>query len=143
MNYCIIWLIALIVFVIAEALTYQLVTIWFAFGALGALLCALSPSNIYVQTGVFFAISAVLLFILRPISIRHFKKKSIKTNAESIIGKSIILTEEVDNEKGTGKAKISGIDWMVRSSDDAVIPKGSKVKVEKIDGVKLIVSKEG
>ncbi|MCD8390936.1 MAG: NfeD family protein [Firmicutes bacterium] len=138
MNYCIIWIIALIVFVLIEAFTYQLVTIWFAFGALGALLCALLPSPMYIQILTFLLLSIVTLAVLRPLSMKYLKSKGLKTNADSMIGRIIVITQEVNNIENTGKTKVNGIEWTVRSADGSVIEKGKKAEVKNIEGVKII-----
>ena len=141
MEYSIIWIIALIAFVIIEALTYQLFTIWFAIGALGAVVCAALGLSFYTQMIAFIVISALTLFILRPISMRHFKTKGEKTNVDSLIGAKVLIIEDVDNLSGTGKGKLYGMEWTVRSLDGSVIEKGVTAVVEKIEGVKLIVKK--
>lgn len=141
MGYNLIWIIALIAFVIIEALTYQLLTIWFAVGALGAVVCAVAGFGFNTQIMVFIVVSALTLFILRPISMRHFKVKGEKTNIDSLIGAKVLITEEVNNLSDSGKGKLYGMEWTVRSTDNSVIEKGCIAEVEKIEGVKLMVKK--
>ena len=142
MNWLFMWLVALVVFILIEAVTYQIVTIWFAIGALGAAICAMMHGPLYLQIGVFFALSIILLCIMRPLSMHYLKSKDTKTNVDSLIGKQIMITETVDNLNGTGKAKLFGMEWTVRSDDGSKIDEGEIVIVKKIEGVKLIVERK-
>ncbi len=141
-NTNLIWLIGVIVFMILEAATYQLVSVWFAFGAIGGLIASVLGGGFYTQAIVFIVISALCLIILRPLSIKLMKNQNIKTNTDSLIGKMVLITEEVDNNAGKGQGKINGSVWSVRSADGSDIPVGESVKIIKIEGVKLIVEKE-
>jgi membrane protein implicated in regulation of membrane protease activity len=134
------WLIAAAVFLVAEVLTLGLTTIWFAGGALvGALLAALKLP-FYVQILAFALVSAVLLLLTRPLAQKYLNSRTIRTNAESLIGLTCIVTEPIDNLKAQGQVSIKGQIWSARSiSDDLLLDKDEKVRVEGISGVKLIV----
>lgn len=138
-----IWLIAVIVFIILEAVTYQIVSIWFVFGAAGGLIAYLLGADFYWQLGIFIAVSAVLLAVFRPLSMKLIKKPDLKTNAESLIGKNVLITREVSNIKGTGQGRLNGMVWTVRGDTDEVIPAGETARVKKIEGVKLIAERVG
>ena len=97
MDMNVVWLAGVIAFVVLEAVTYQLVSIWFAFGAAGALIASLCGAGMYLQLGIFLAIAILLLLILRPFSINLVKHPDVKTNADSLIGKQVLITEEVNN----------------------------------------------
>lgn len=133
------WLIAVVVFVAIEALTYQLVSIWFAIGAAGALIAFVCGAALPVQIGVFVVLSVLMFAALRPISIRLVKKRRIKTNADELVGKTALITEAVNNLNGTGSGKINGMVWTVRSISDEPIPVGATARIVRIEGVKLIV----
>lgn len=135
----IIWFIGIIAFIILEAATYQLLSVWFAFGAVGGLIAALCGAGFYVQMAVFIVVSIIFLAVLRPLSIKFVKNKNAKTNIDSLIGKPILITEDVNNILGTGKGKINGMIWTVRSEDNSEILKDTLPKVVKVEGVKLIV----
>jgi membrane protein implicated in regulation of membrane protease activity len=139
----VIWLAAIIVFAILEAVTYQIVSIWFVFGAVGGMIAYILGADFYWQMGIFIAVSAILLAILRPLSMKLVKKQDFKTNADSLIGKNILITQEVSNIKGTGQGKINGMVWTVRGGSDEVIHTGEIAKVKRIEGVKLIAEKIG
>ncbi|MDD6728122.1 MAG: NfeD family protein [Eubacteriales bacterium] len=134
-----IWAVAIILFGIAEAVTAQLVSIWFVIGAVGGLIAAFCGANLYVQLIVFIAVSVLALVITRPLVKKYIKPKTEHTNADRILNQECIVTEEINNLKGIGQVKGDGKVWTARSADDSVIPAGSVVKVEKISGVKLIV----
>ena len=138
----IIWLLGIIVFVILEAATYQLVSIWFAVGAVGGLAAAALGAKFNVQMCVFLALSVILLLCLRPISKKLLKSKIERTNADSLIGKDVLITKEVNNLLGNGEGKINGMKWTVRTSGSSPIPEGETAVVEKIEGVKLIVKRK-
>lgn len=138
-----VWLLGIIAFVILEALTYQLVSIWFAVGALGGLIAKMAGADFNIQMTVFLAISVILLLALRPVSRRLIKTKAENTNVDSLIGSEILITKEVNNTEGMGEGKINGMTWSVRSYDDTVIPESETAVVEKVQGVKLIVKRKG
>ena len=134
------WLVVLIVSIAVEALTMGLTSIWFAGGALVAIIAAALRAPIVVQVLLFFVIALLLLFFTRPIAVKYFNKDRVKTNAESIVGKQAIVTGEVDNLQGTGQVTVGGLEWSARSFDpDRKLEVGMVVNVVAIDGVKLIV----
>ena len=140
MNWMLIWVVLLVVFVVIEVLTMGLTTIWFAGGALAAMGVAALNLPSYVQIATFIVVSGLLLFLTRPIAVRYFNKDRIKTNAESIVGKKAIVTGTIDNIKAQGQVTVAGMEWTARStSDDIVIAEGSVVTIVAISGVKLIV----
>lgn len=135
------WLVAAAVFLLVEILTLGLTSIWFVGGALvGALLAALKLP-LYLQIGGFAVVSVLLLFLTRPLAQKYLNNRTIRTNAESLIGEIGVVTEPVDNLKGRGQVTVDGQVWTARSfSNEVLLFKGEKVRVEKISGVKLIVT---
>lgn len=137
----ILWIALLIAFIVVEAATAQLVTIWFAIGAAAALVSELCSAEVWLQWVIFVAVSLIALAITRPL-VKRFSKRSIQpTNADRYIGLNGIVDETVDNTEGTGLVKVEGAVWTARSSDGSRIEKGENITVDKIDGVKLMVSK--
>lgn len=137
----IIWLVVFIVLVVFEAATMGLFTIWFAGGALVAFLVSLFVDMWAVQMVVFLIVSFLLLYFTRPIAMRKFNSKRLKTNVEDIAGREAKVTELIDNYNGTGTAMLNGLEWSARSVEDSVvIPVGERVIVKEVRGVKLIVS---
>lgn len=137
------WLVAVIVLGVIEAATVNLVTIWFALGALAALISSVFNGPLWLQLLLFLAVTALTLVITRPLLKKYFNKNSHKpTNADMVIGKQAVVTEAVDNVSGSGAVKCMGKDWSARSENGQAIPGGTIVTVVKIEGVKLIVKTE-
>lgn len=137
------WLVLLVVMLAAEAVTLGLTTIWFAAGALAAFLLALAGANLLIQILGFFVVSAILLFAMRPVASKWLNKDRIRTNAESLLGKTAVVTEPINNLAGTGQVQVQGQYWTARAvSDQVQITKDVRVVIEKISGVKLIVKEE-
>lgn len=134
------WLIAVIALGIAEAVTVGLVTIWFAVGALAALISSLFGGPLWLQILLFIVVTAVTLVTTRPIVKKYFGKNSHKaTNADMVIGKEAHVTEAINNLKGTGAVRCMGKEWSARSENGEEIGEGEIVIAVKIEGVKLIV----
>ena len=137
------WLIAFVVLVGIEIMTTALTTIWFAGGAVVAFVTALFGVPVPVQLLVFVVISFILLFLTRPLAVKYINTSTVKTNVDSLIGKDARVTAEIDNAKETGSVSVNGQEWTARSAKDgAVYPEGTRVRILKIRGVKLIVSDE-
>lgn len=145
MSLAIIWLVVLVVCLIIEISTLGLASIWFAGGALLAMLIAVIGGPLWLQILVFLVTSIVLLVFTRPVATKYFNKNRTKTNVESVVGKQAIVTEKIDNLKGAGRIITNGMEWTARSLDDSLIEEGAVVVIEKIEGVKAIVKirKEG
>lgn len=142
MSEILIWAILFIVFVIAETATAQIVSIWFAVGALISLIVSCFTDSIILQIIVFLSVSILSLLLTRPVFKKFIKVKHEKTNIDTFIGKDGILTEDVDNLKGTGRLSIAGLTWNARSIDDKItIPANSVVVIREIKGVTAYVEK--
>ena len=137
------WVVALVVFLIVEALTAGLVSIWFVFGSLVALICAALGAAIWLQIFWFVIVSVATLVLTRPLVKRYVDSRSVATNADRNIGRTAVVTERIDNLAATGAVQLAGVVWTARSTDDAVaIEPGTHVTVRAIEGVKLIVESE-
>lgn len=135
------WLFVLIVSVIGELLTLGLTCIWFAGGAIIAMLLALLNVNFIIQFIVFGIISAILIIYTRPIAVKYFNKDRVRTNVESLVGKQGIVIADIDNVQNIGQIMVNGQEWSARSVDESVkIPAGAVVEVKSISGVKLLVT---
>lgn len=140
--YGILWLVAMIVFIIIECFSYQLMSIWMAVGALVALICHVSGADFFTQFIVFLIVSIVLVILTRPFVKRFLDSKNIKTNVDDVIGKSAIVTSEIYNLENKGTVKIGGMEWSARAEDNTKIEAGKVVKVLKVEGVKVIVKED-
>jgi len=136
------WLIAVVVSVAVEVLTLGLVGIWFAVGALAALVASAFSAPFIATFFLFGAVSAAMILYTRPLAMKYFNKNRERTNVESLIGQTAIVTIDIDNLAAQGEVLISGNTWTARSIDDEIKPlKGEKVVVVGISGVKLFVAK--
>lgn len=138
--YLIIWLVLMVVFLLVESQSVTMVSLWFAAGALGALIAELCGAELWLQIVIFFALSIVLLASLRPIARKYFTPKITRTNVDSIIGQTGLVTADIDNITAQGQVKLGAMEWTARSTSGETIKAGSLVKVDKIEGVKVFVS---
>lgn len=134
------YLIAFAVFVVIEASTYNLVTVWLAISSLAAGIYAYYfPDQVIVQLFLFLVLSVILIILTKPL-VKKLKSTTEKTNADRLIGCEGIVLEEINQINGTGQVKVMGQIWSARAEDGSVIPKDTLVKIMKIEGVKLIVA---
>ena len=134
------WLVLFIVFILFEIITLGLTTIWFASGALIALIASLLGADVIVQIIIFIVVSVLLLIFTRPYAKKFINDKTTKTNVDDLIGKTGKVTETIDNINSTGLVYINGLYWLARSANDLVIYEDEIVTIIRIEGVKLIVS---
>ena len=136
----ILWLVAFAVFLLVEAGTITLVSIWFAAGALAALVTSWLGGEIWLQVVLFLAVSCAALACLRPLIRKFVAPKITPTNADSLIGTMAILSADVDNLKGEGTVVLRGVEWSARSTSGEIIPAGATVQIDKIEGVRVYVT---
>ncbi len=135
-----VWLAMMILFIVFELATMGLTTIWFAFGALVALIVAAVNGPFWLQMIVFFAASLFALFALRDVAMKYFNKNREQTNALGLIGQKGIVLEKISNVEAIGRIAISGQEWSARAlQEDDTYEVGAMVVVREIRGVKLIV----
>ena len=139
-GYAIFWLVLMIGFLIMEASTVALVSLWFAFGALSAMIASLLDAELWLQAVLFIGVSALLLASLRQILKKFVTPKMVATNADSVIGTVGIVTEEINNIHAKGKIKLAGMEWSARSTSGEIIPAEKQVQVDSISGVKVYVT---
>lgn len=137
-----IWVAVTILAVLVEAATSQMVSIWFVFGALAALIAGLIGANFLIQVIVFAIVTMIALVLTRPLvkNASFFKKE--ETNAGRFVGKEGIVTVRINNLENEGQVSVLGSSWSARSWDGTPIEENERVVIEKIEGVKLIVSKK-
>ena len=136
----VVWLCLLVFFAITEAVTVGLVSVWFAAGALVALLGTFFTSNIWIQIFLFLLVSCVTMAVLRPLARKYVLPTVVPTNADRVIGRQAVVTEAIDNLTGKGAVVVFGVAWTARSEDGTPIAEGTTVTVNRIEGVKLFVS---
>ena len=133
------WILAIVVFVIVEAMTVNLVSIWFMGGALAAMIAAMCSLGFVWQLSLFVAVSGVLLVLFRPILRKKLTPKRTRTNADRLIGREALVTEPIDDLRATGAVRIDGVLWTARSETGANIPVDAVVTITRIEGAKLFV----
>lgn len=139
----IMWLILLACFLVVEAITVGLTTIWFAGGALVAAIASGLGAGILIQWVLFLIVSLALLIFTRPMAVRYMNKGVPKTNVNSLIGERAVVIQKINNLEQTGQVRINDIEWMARtSSHEVTIPEHAIVTIEDVQGVKLIVKEE-
>lgn len=137
----IIWFVLLLVFLVVEAACpIHLVSIWFAAGALVAMIASYFGAAVWLQVLLFLLVSCALVAMLWPFIKKFLNPKLAKTNVDAIIGSEGYVTAEIDNVAATGQVKLGAMEWSARSTSGKVIPKGSLVRVDRIEGVKAFVS---
>ena len=134
------WLGATVFFVIVEALTVTMVSTWFAAGALCAMVASLFGAPVWLQAVIFFVVSGVLLLLLRKAAKNRFIPNLAKTNVDSVIGAAGLVTVQIDNVNAVGQVKLGAMEWTARSTTGEVIPVGTQIRVDRVEGVKVYVT---
>lgn len=135
-----VWLVLLILSLVAEGASAAVTSIWFAVGALAAMVAAMLDAQLWLQIVLFMTVSVLLLLSLRPLLKKYITPKRVRTNIDSVIGTQGVVTEQIDNIAGTGRVKLGGMEWSARSASGEVIEPGTVIMVEKIEGVKVLVT---
>jgi len=139
-NMVAIWASAAIILFIIELIVPGLVSIWFALGAVAALVAAILHAPIWLQITWFAVVSVATLVLTRPLAKKYVNSKAQPTNADMLIGRECVVTEAIDNLRGTGAVRVNGKEWTARTEDPEVRAEpGSVLTAVRIEGVKLIV----
>lgn len=133
------WSVAMVAFVVIEFATVGLASIWFALGALCALIAALLGAQLWLQILWFAVISIAALLLTRPLVKKYINGRTLATNADRVIGGRAVVKERIDNLAGTGAVLADGKMWTARTADGSTAELGCIVTVREIQGVKLIV----
>ena len=136
----VVWLGLMVLFLLLEAGTVALVSLWFAAGALAAILVSLLGGNLVIQSLVFLVVSCALLALARPVLRKYYTPRITRTNVDSLPGSLGLVTADIDNVVGAGEVKLGAMTWTARSTDGSPIPAGTQVRVDRIEGVKAFVS---
>ena len=136
----VIWLAILVVLLAVEAITLGLTTIWFAGGAFVAFGMAIAGAEVLPQIIAFCVVSILLLVLTRPTAVKWLNKGHVKTNAESLLQETAVVTETIDNLANKGQVQVKGQYWTARTYQaNQIIETGKTVKIKEFSGVKLIV----
>ena len=138
--FALVWLALMIVFLLLEAGTVSMVSIWFAVGALAAMVASLCGAELWLQIVLFAIISAALLLALRPFVRKFLNPRLTKTNVDAVIGMEGIVIETVDNVTAVGRVKVGHMEWAARSTNGEMLVPGTRVQVDRVEGVKIYVT---
>lgn len=136
----IVWLILLVAFIVAEAATATLVSIWFCAGAAAALLLSAFVPNVLAQTAVFLVVSLVCLVLMRPLVRKKDAKAAVPTNADRNVGQTAEVIAAVEPAR-PGRARLSGVDWTARC--DVPLAEGQLAEVVAVEGTTLVLRPAG
>ena len=110
-NMSVVWLVLMVVLLIVEAATAGLTCIWFALGALAALIAALFDAAVWLQVVWFLVVSILTLWLTRPLALKYLNSRKVATNADRVVGAEGVVSEDIDNIAGTGAVKLDGKEW--------------------------------
>lgn len=134
------WFIAMALLLMLEASTVSLVSLWFAAGALAAMIVSFITGQLWLQILVFLVMSGVMLALLRPVAKKYFTPKLVKTNVDAVVNSTGLVTETIDNRVATGRVKLAGMEWSARSTSGEPIEKDTLIRVDRVEGVKVFVT---
>ena len=134
------WFILLIIFVVVEAVTVNMVSAWFAAGSLVAMLAAMAGGKLWLQILLFLVVSGVALALLRPLTKKYFTPRITRTNVDALAGKTCLCVTAIDNLTGAGQVRIGDVEWTARSTTGEPIPVGEQVRIDRVEGVKVYVT---
>ena len=139
--YTVFWIVLAVVLGIIEASTVNFVTIWFAIGAVFAFITAIITDSLLFQVVVFTGISVLSLILTRPFVKKVLNNKTVATNADRYINQKAYVTQKINGVSGLGQVKSMGQIWSAKSEDGLDINEGEEVIINRIDGVRAVVSK--
>lgn len=135
----VVWIVLILLFIIIESFTMQLISIWFTVGAFVAGIAYLLGASVGVQAAIFFVVSILLMVVTRPMAKKLLKNSGAKTNKDRIIDEIGIVTETIDNINAKGQIKVKSETWSARNIGNEIIEAGTEVKIISIEGVKAMV----
>ncbi len=136
----IVWLAIVLLGIVIEALTTELISVYFSLGSLISMICAIIGISFWPQLWIFVIVTAISLFATRPLFLKYIKTNEVKTNTESLVGKRFKLIKEI-SEGSFGEVSIAGVVWNVSTNDNSSIEVDSTVEILALEGSKLIVKK--
>ncbi len=139
-----VWIAVIVVACLMEwATQVQLISIWAALGGIVALILELAGLGKEIQVVVFFAVTILAIVLTRPLAKKMTSFIKTPTNADMNIDKIGKVTKIVDEELGIMRVKVENNDWSATTENKSVLPVGTEIVVQAIEGVKLIVKPVG
>lgn len=140
MSNTLIWTIILVVSVIIEAITIDLVSIWFSVGAIVALICQLFHFTMAQQIIAFSITTLICVIMCRPFAKKYLQTNTIKTNLDRYIGTQCLVTKTI-TANNKGEVKILGEPWLATSLDNEQISEGTYAQIVSFEGSHVVVKK--
>jgi len=141
------WVIAGIVFAIAEVFTLGFVLLWFGVGAIAASLVALAGFGFPLQVVVFLAVSIVLTIASRTIfdaALLRNRTPALKMGVDSLPGQVGMVTESSKGTLGEGAVKVFGSTWTAFPEEgEDPLEVGERVEVARVEGASIYVRRVG
>ena len=135
-----IWLGVVVVSLVIEFVTFELVSVWISIGALLSMILALCGVGVEFQVACAVVVSLICLLALRKVTLKFLNRNKGKTNVDVAVGQIVHLITRTDDDQ-LGSAKFNGIVWSVKAEDNAIIEAGEYAKVVSVNGNKLIVKR--
>lgn len=136
---CAVWLALLIAFVVIEAVTFGLVSVWFAVGAAAAMVASALGAQVLWQVAVFLIVSGLCMLALRKVARRRLTPKDTPAGAQTNVGKLATVIAPVAPAR-PGRVRLDGVDWIAESTD--TLHTGALCRVLAVDGATLKVCAE-
>lgn len=139
-----VWMFAAIVFFILEIFAPSFFMACIGIGCVAGSFTALLGGGTIAQL-LFFSLATLASFVgVRPLMKKYFYSKmakNVRTNVDSLVGRTARVSERIDNAAGGGRVVVDGDDWKAISSDSSPIEKGEQVEIVKVDSIILTVKK--
>ncbi len=135
------WLVVFLVLLAIEIATLGLTTIWFAFGAVAALIATIFNAGYVIQMVLFIVVSIISLLVTRPIAVKYFNNNTVKTNVDELVGRKVVVTKEIPDENTYGETEVNGEVWIAATRGEG-IKQGEVAEVTGVEGIKLILKKK-
>ncbi len=139
----IVWLVVALIFGIIEASTVSLVSVWMAAAAVISAIAAACHLSVMAQILVFLFASALFLILTAPLTRKMRNKEKVSTNADRLFGQEGVVLTAIESIENQGTIKVLGQVWSAISKDGERIESGEKVIVDGIEGVRVVVRKQG
>lgn len=137
-----IWLILCGTFLLIEIFNISFLLIWPGIGSFFAFIASVLGAPMEIQIAVFAISTTIMIIFMKPLTKKLFKNKdNTKMNNDAMIGKKGIVIKEINSTEEVGQVKVAGELWSAITINDEKIKINEIVKVTKVDGVKLIVTK--
>jgi membrane protein implicated in regulation of membrane protease activity len=138
-----VWILAGLLLLVGELITPGGFYIaFFGIGAIvvGALAALQIAGPVWVQFGLFSAVSVLALWLFREKLLR-LSQGPDRGQVDSLIGETAVTLEGIPLN-GIGKAEMRGSSWSARNIGEKPLARGERCKVERVEGLMIFVRAE-